>query len=592
MDSTWPCKLRLEQTPYLNLLTPDKVRETMGVLNLPQDSKVTADVAGRVCERTQSRAVIAGSIRDVGNRYRVALRAIDCGTGRPLADVSNIAENRDEVVRVLGATAFQLRARLGEPKRSLAEFNEPLEGATSSSPDALHFFAQAYENHFRGGNLRAAILGYDQAIEKDPSLALAYYVKAVAYWVLGDRASARTAAQTAFEARNRLTVPFRFQVEILMDVIVRQRWDEGCAVAEPWVKTFPHDWNARLNYSACLEHLGRFDDALVQSREEARLAPKGPMFENWMDDAVRTDRLSEAETAFKDAVRLKVDSTRLHQLHTISAYVRGDSATLQKEWQWALEDPDNRLRVLFLQPLFEADDGHFRNARRLYRRYLDVARKAGALRTVPTQEIVEAYDDVEVGYSADSEKLAEEVLTLDPQDSDMNNAAMIFARAGNVDGAEELLQTISQRQTEGQIFRNFCVPAVEAAIKLRRNDPAAAVESLRPIEPDEFTASACYGQLYEAYLRGLAYSRLNDGHSAALQFQKLIDHPGIVQASIVGRLVYLQIARAEMLMGDQDAARKSYEEFLNMWKDADPDVPIYREAKAEYARLAGKRYLP
>ena len=146
--------------------------------------------------------------------------------------------------------------------------------------------------------------------------------------------------------------------------------------------------------------------------------------------------------------------------------------------------------------MIEADYGHFRNARLLYQRYLDVARKAGALQTVPAQVIVEAYDDVEAGDSADSEKLAEEVLTLDPQGSDMNNAAMIFARAGDVDKARKLLQTISQRQNQSQIFRDFCVPAVEAAIKLRLNDPAAAVELLRPIEPNELTASACYGQLF------------------------------------------------------------------------------------------------
>lgn len=586
-------QIALEQTPYLNLLSTDKIRETMAALSLPANAQLTADVAARVCKQTQSRAVIAGSISDAGNRYHVELRAFDCGTGKPLADVANFAENRDEVVRVLGISAFQLRAKLGEPKRSLDEFNKPLEGATSSSPDALHFLAQAYMHHL-GGNLPAAISDYDQAIEKDPSLALAYSGKGSAYWALSEdndsteKALARAALRVAFEARDRLTAPGRFEVETQMYADVTEQPDEVCAVAEPWVKTFPHAVIARVNFSVCLNNLGRFDDALVQSREAARLLPRSPMFANWMIDAIQTNRLDEADTAYNNAVALKVDSPRIHQFHAIACNLQGDQAALRQEWKWDLDNPTARLEILFLQPLFEADYGHFHNARRLYQHYFDVARKTGALQTVPAQEVVEAYNDVEVGDSAGSEKLAAEVLTHDPQKPDLTDDAMIFARVGNIEEARKLLQRISQRFPEDQEFRNFCVPAVEAAIKMQQSDPAAAVELLRPIEPYELTAFDCYGGLYEAYIRGMAYLELKDGRSAALQFQKLIDHPGIVRGSIVGPLANVQLARAETLMGDRDAARKSYGNFLSLWKDADPDIPIYKEAKAEYAQLAGK----
>jgi serine/threonine protein kinase len=578
-------QIALEQTPYLNLLSTDKVRETMGVLHLPEDGKISLDVATRVCRQTQSRAVIAGSARDIGNRYRIALTALDCTTSKPLVQISNDAGSRDEVVRVLGVSVIQLRARLGEPNRSLGAFNQPLEGATSRSPDALHFLARAYANHL-GGNLRAAASDYHQAIEKDPSLALAYAGEAVAYWNLNDHTSDRAAIKIAFEARNRLTVPARFQVESLMYLYVDERPDEVCSVCEPWVRTFPHDVIGRVNFTVCLADLGRLDEALVQAREAARLLPRSPMFENWIIGATNTGRLGEADAAFNEAVARRIDSWRIHEFHAIDADLRGDQAALQQEWDWALKDPGSRIDLLRYQASVEAAHGHLRNQHQLNQRNISLARKTGALWAVPGLELDEAWRYADAGDLAGGEKLAEEALKTGLNNSDPLEAAMVLARTGDVGESQRTLQTIGRQFPEDRKIQNFCIPTVEAAIKLRLKDPAGAVKLLRPIEPYDISTSACFDYLNEPYLRGLAYLQLNDGRSAALQFQKLVDHQDFVRGVMIGNLAYLQLARAQVLMGDKDAAGRSYQKFLDLWKDADPDIPIYREAKAEYARLA------
>ena len=591
-------QLALQQTPYLNILSTYKVREALGLLKLPEDAKVTMEIASRVCGLTNSRAIIAGSLSDEGNRYHIELRAMDCRTGRMLTRISNDANSRDEIVPALGLSAFQLRKKLGESKKSLAEFNKPLAVATSSSPDALHFLALAYQDHL-SGHIQRAIENYGKAIEEDPNMALAYAARGSAYYFSDDDAPGRNDIEKAFELRDRLTVPGRFQVETLYYGDTKSQWEKERQIAETWVQTFPHDVIARINFTVCLENLGRYDQALVQSREAARLLPSEPTYQRWLFPAISTNRLEEANEVYREAMARGFTSPRIHRLHAILAFMEGDQDAMQQEWGWALQNPSVSYGTLDLEMNIEAYYGRFRNMRRITQRNVAVALKASAVPDATRHEAhealfhagfyeaAEAQYNVEVGNIAESERHMAEAMRIFTGPANLLREALVSARAGKLDDAQKLIGTLNQLPHDPTVptIPSNCLPTIRAAIRLGHNDPAAAVEILRPVEPYDLSASACFDGIYTAYIRGLAYLQMKDGRLAAEQFQKLIDYPGVVEGFITGSLARLQLARARMLMGDKDAARKSYEDFLTLWKDADPDLPIYKEAKAEYSRL-------
>jgi serine/threonine protein kinase/DNA-binding winged helix-turn-helix (wHTH) protein/tetratricopeptide (TPR) repeat protein len=312
-------QVALMQTPYLNLLGPDKVHETLHALNLPNDTKVTVspELARQVCEYTHSRGIVSGSIMNLGNRYGIELQVINCATGAKFARVTNEAETRDDIVRVLGVTATRLRAKLGEPKDSIARFNQPLESATSSSPDALQFLALGYQSHLHG-DLPAAMADYNRAIEKDPNLALAYAAEGSIYAYAGPEARATETLTKAFALRERLTTPSRFQVETAYYNNAEGEWDKALPIAEQWVHTFPHDVIARYNLKTTLESLGRPEESLVQAREAARLLPSLWMFRGLLGSAIGAGRLDETRATYEQVKALHFDDSGSRLRRTFS----------------------------------------------------------------------------------------------------------------------------------------------------------------------------------------------------------------------------------------------------------------------------------
>jgi DNA-binding winged helix-turn-helix (wHTH) protein/tetratricopeptide (TPR) repeat protein/tRNA A-37 threonylcarbamoyl transferase component Bud32 len=581
-------EIALDQTPYLNILSRDKVRETLVSLNLPGDAKLTADIARRVCLRTGSRLVVTGSIADEGNRFHIELGAIDCGTGRTLARVANDADSRDEIVHVLGATAVQLRAKLGEPKSSLAEFNKPLETATSSSPEALHFLALAYQSHL-ANDLRTALGYYGRAIEKDPNLALAYAGAGSASSWVGDADSGKRDRQKAFELRDRLTAPNEFQVETMYYDAAggTAQLDKFLPIAERWVRTFPHDVIARINFSVALHGLGRHEDALVQAREAARLLPSGQTYQRLFEYAIAAERLDEAAEIYDQIISQKFDTPTTHFFHALLAFLRGDQQGMQQDWTWAAQHPGADGDVPYLQEELAAYHGRFRESNRLRDQLIGIAVKehrpigVGALNA--SRGLVEA----ELGDVVQSRRSVTEALKASKHENTLVYAALASARTGDIAQVQAIADYLNQQSPQDFLMQNFSLPTIRAAIKLNQNDPAAAVRVLQPVTPYDLAFfDIGFDNAYPAYLRGLSYLQLKDGRLAALEFQKVLDHEGVVQGAIIGALARLQLARAQVMMGDQAAARKSYEDFLTLWKDADADVPLFKEVKAEYARIA------
>jgi len=581
----------LGQTPYLNLLGSDKVHETARRLGLSEDNKitplVTPRVALQVCRKTNSRAVVSASIKDVGNRFRIVLSAIGCESGKTLHQEVHEAETRDDIVRTLGLSASQLRARLGESRDSLRRFNQPLDQATSSSPEALQFLALGYEKQL-SGDIPDALAYYGRAIEKDPNFGLAYAAQGSANHWLDKHSLALVGLSKAFELRGRLTVPSRFHVETIYYGDGRHEWDKECRVAQEWVHTFPRDVIARTNFGYCLAYLGRLDERLVQSREAARLLPSSPALMNLLVAAMYAQRFDEAREAYDEAIQRGLDSPGLHFDHARLAFLQNDKSAMQKEWAWASQDPARGRFVLLVRNHESRAEGFYgrsRNAHRLAQMNVDSSTKAGSLADAADFEAEDALRDAETGNLRESQSLVTDALRKSQDRNVLMSAALTFARAGNAKQSQILVEKLNQLYPENFSIEAFGLPTTRAAIELAKNDPAAAVELLRPVEPYDLAYGEGFDNVYPAYLRGLAYLQLKQGILAAAEFQKVLDHSGVVAGFVTGAIAKLQLARAQVLTHDTKAARKSYEDFLMLWKNADPDLPIYKEARAEYAAL-------
>ena len=575
-------QLALEQTPYLNLLGGDKIHE---IIHLSEYSRITPEIAVQVCRKTNSRAVISPTIGDEGNRFRVRLSVIDCQSGKSLEQVVIEAETREDIVRTLGLSVVQLRLKLGEPRDSVRRFNQPLDLATSSSPEALQLLVLGYKKQL-SGDIPSALGYYNRAIEKDPNFALAYAAQGSANHWLDNRGKALIDFTKAFELRDRLTVPSRFQVETTYYGDGQHEWDKECGLAQEWVRAFPRDVIARINFSDCLNRLGRHDEELVQSREAARLHPSAPTLMQRLIAAIFAQRVDEAREMFDEAISRGLDYPGLHSFHARLAFIQNDKSGMEKEWNWASENPVQGRFTLNIESKVEGFYGRSRNAHRLAQMDADSSMRAGFLSDAASFESGDGLMEAEIGNLRQSQALATDAARKSSDRRVLMLAALTFARAGNTEQSQKLVEKLNQLFPNDFTVQTFGLPTTRAAIKLDENDPAAAVEILRPVTPYDLVVSEdSFDNVYPAYLRGLAYLQLKEGNLAAAEFRKVLDHSGVGQGFVTGALSTLQLARAQVVMHDEEAAGKSYEDFLALWKNADPDLRIYREAKAEYAAL-------
>jgi eukaryotic-like serine/threonine-protein kinase len=576
--------ISLEQTPYLNLLAPNKVADALSVLNISGDAKITPDIARQVCLRTNSKMIITSSIADAGNRFRIELDAISCQSGNTFARVREDVARRNEVVQALGIAATQLRRKLGEPTASVARFNKSLEQATSSSPEAVQQLAEGYKLHL-AMDVQGAIPHYQRATEMDPDFGLAYTALGAAHDTQNEFGLAAAALEKAFELRTRMTELTRFQTEDLYYGGVTGELEKAYPVLLQWVQIFPRDFIGHNNFVKCLASIGQPDRAADEAQEAARLLPTPWSYRSWMFNSLSADRLEEAKAIFEEAEQRKFDTSDLREDRFLVAFLQNDEPAMQEQWNWAAGKPIAD-RFLFGRSTVEAYFGHLSKARHLWGQAINLAAKSDAFSgNVAFDNSAEALEEAEVGNSAQAQRAAEKALASAPNRYANLVVALTLARAGDIGEAKKLADALSQDAPLDTVVQGYCLPTIRAAIKLHENDPAGAVEILRPTVKYDLAYPTGFNSLYPAYIRGLAYLQMGEGRLASAEFQKLLNHRGIVGKQVTGALSHLQLARAQKMIGDQAAANKSYEDFLSLWKDADPDIPIYQQAKAEYAKL-------
>lgn len=573
-------RYEMAQTPYLNVLGIDKAYATLAQLKLPATTKIAPEVARQICAKTNSKMVISQSIADAGNGYHLEMRALDCSSGATLTEEQEDINSRNEVIHDLGVTAVRLRAKLGEPSDSLARFNQPLEKALSASLEALQIGTEGTKLYF-AGDFAGAIKLYQRTVELDPNLALTYEGMGAAYYDLGNLELWKASFARAYQLRDRLTEKDRLNTEIIYYGSVIGDWEKEYSSTLRFLQIFPRDVFARSNLAAGSSHLGEPERAADESAETARLQPSASYFLSAAAKYRLASRFIEAKSWLDKADALKIDDPGVRYERLLMLFATGDHDGVEKILAEGGRGSDRR-DTLLNHALFEIQQGRFHSAERLrLQAFEDPSKFTDNYKWIS----LSALENVEVGMDVQAR--------LDEGKADRSKLdwghklvlALALARSGQTEEAAQLAGLISAERPEDTLVQHYLTPTILAAIKLRQHDPAAVIDLLRETAKYDLAFTESFDYVYPAYIRGLAYLELGDGRSAAAQFQKLIDHPGLTAKYVTGPLAWLQLGRAQKMMGDEVAARKSYETFLDLWKNADSDIPIYRQAKAEFAKL-------
>src|ERR1700733_1646524 len=572
-------RYEMDQTPYLNILGMDKVLGTLAQLNLPPTTKLTPEIARQICGKTSSKMVISQSISDAGNGYHLEMRALDCGSGATLAQEQAEIGKRDEVVHELGVTTARLREKLGEPADSLARFNQPLEKALGSSLEALQAVTQGLKLAL-AGNSQGGLKLFQRAVELDPNLAVAYGRLGATYLFLGNTELSEAAYTRAYQLRDRLTEKGRLGAEINYYSTVIGDWEKEYSSALRFLEIFPRDVFGHVNLREAFVHLGQPDRGADEAAEVARLRPSAYYFGSAIQSIRFASRFNEAKSWLAKADALKFDSSLIRRERLIVAFATGDRDGVEKILK---EEEQGRYREDFLieHALIEIQQGRFYSAETLRLQALGPTPKGS---NAGSWVIPAALEDAEVGKDAQARRYESKAAASSLDRNGKIALAQALARSGRTAEAGTLADQVSAEMPEDTLLQHYFVPTIRAAIKLRQHDPATAIDLLRGTAKYDLAFTG-FDYLYPTYIRGLAYLELGNGQSAAAQFQKLIDNPGFTVRHVTGALAWLQLGRAQKMTGDEAAARKSYENFLGLWKEADPDIPIYQQAKAEYANL-------
>jgi serine/threonine protein kinase/DNA-binding winged helix-turn-helix (wHTH) protein/tetratricopeptide (TPR) repeat protein len=574
-------RYEMQQTPYLNILGIDKAYATLAQLKLSSTTKITPDVARQICAKTNSKMVISQSIADAGNGYHLEMRALDCGSGAIVGKEQADIGSRNEVIHELGATALHLRARLGEPSASLARFNQPLEKALSASLEALQAGAEGTKLHY-AGDVAGALKLYQRTIELDPNLALTYEGMGAAYKFLGNTKLSEASYTRAYQLRDRLTEKDRLNAEINYYGDGIGDWEKNYSSVLRFLQLFPRDVFGHHNLVAAFLHLGQPDRAADEAAEAARLQPGSFNFGTAIECSRIAGRFIEAKSWLAKADALKFDNQLIREQRLMVLFAAGDRDDLAKVLAEEERGSDRR-DALLMHALIETQQGRFLSAERLRLQAFGIPLEST---DIPFWVIRSVLENAEAERDMQARRFESKADRSKLDRADKLWLALALARSGRTEEAGKLTDQISAERPEDTLVQNYFAPTIRAAIKLQQHDPAAAIDLLRGTAKYDLAFTESFDYVYPAYIRGLAYLELGDGRAAAAQFQKLIDNPGLTLRHVIGPLAWLQLGRAQKMMGDQAAARKSYEAFLDLWKNADPDIPIYQQAKAEYAKLS------
>ncbi len=588
----------LRQSPFLNVLPDSEVAKTLQQMTRPASTKLTPDVARELCQRAGSKAYLAGSIGSLGSEYVLGLKAVNCQSGDTLAQEQVTAASKEKVLDTLGGAATKLRGELGESLATVQKLDVPLAEATTSSLEAL----QAYSLGTKAADEKgpSAALPYNQrAIQLDPNFAMGYRAVGDDYFALGELGRASDYYTKAFQLREHASEREKLHIAADYYWSVTGELDKAAQTYQGEIESYPRYFAAYVNLGTVYSAQGQYEKAAETTRQAVRLAPDSvALYASLAIDALALQRFDEARQNIHEAQARKGDDSALRNALYALAFVGADSAAMAEQQQWYAGKPEENFGLALASDT-EAYGGHLGKARELTKRAVDSAIRADSKETGAIFQANAALEHAGYGNATEARQSAAEALKLAPASQGVESeAALAFAMAGDTARAESLAQDLGKRFPLDTQMQSLWLPASQAQLALDSKNPASALnapQAASPIELGSIQFVINISCLYHVYVRGEAYLAAGQGSAAAAEFQKILDHSGIVWNCWTGALARLGVARANALQSrtsqgaDADAARvralAAYKDFLTLWKDADPNIPILKQAKAEYAKL-------
>jgi eukaryotic-like serine/threonine-protein kinase len=578
----------LRQSPFLNVLSDEKVGATLRLMTRPINTPLTPDVARELCQRADSKAYIAGSIASLGSQFVVGLKAVNCLNGDTLAEEQATAAGKEKVLDALGEAAGKLRGQLGESLASVKKFDAPLAQETTPSLEALKTFGIARKIEREKGSA-AALPFFQHAIDLDPNFVSAIEGVGIMYGNVGQPTRGSEYLTKAFGLRDRASEREKLHITSMYYMATTGELDKGVETFREWEENYPRDDTAFTNLSALYAFEGKMEQAAEQAREGLRLNPDNVIAaENLFVGLVVLGRFDEARQVYQQSMARKLDDDTLHLALYGLEFVERNPKGMAEQAAWFEGRPELLHEILALEADTEAYAGHVAKARELTRHAIEAAVRADNKESAAVWELQSAWREAAFGNLEEAKREATAGLALAPESRDaMQLAAMVLARTGESGKARATTQELARRYPLHTTVQSYWLPTIQAQLALNAKDSAGAIAQLRNAANVEYGFTVSNGNnscLYSVYLRGEAYLAARQ-EGAAGEFQKIIDHPGLVWNCATGALAHLELARAYAQADDKTKARAAYQDFLTLWKDADPDSPVLKEAKAEFAKL-------
>ena len=583
--------MQLEQSPFLSLVSEERIQQTLRLMGQSLDARLTPELAREICERTASAAVLEGSIASLGSQYVLGLRAKSCQTGDLLDQDQMPAARKEEVLNTLSQMASKFRARVGESLATVQKHNTPLEEATTSSLDALKAYSSALKIVYSTGSLAAEPL-FKRATELDPKFAMAHAWVGRMYDDVGESALSAESTRTAFQLRDRASDAEKLFITASYYMQVTGNMEKAQQTCEAWAATYPravvpHDFLSGIIYPA----FGKYEKGVEESQKAIERDPDFAVgYLTLAYSYVYLDRLDEAESTLRKASERKLEMPDYFVLRYDIAFLKDDKAEMARQMSLAQKKPGAEDWIANHQAFVYGYSGKLQEAKRMSRKATELALQVGHRERAALYEAGAALREALFGNSATAKQDAMFALELSKGRGVEYGAAIALALSGDLSRAEALTNDLEKRFPEDTSVQFSYLPPLRAVVNLEHGKPSNAIELLQLAAPDELGAPGSsffgvYGALYPVYFRGEAYLAAHKGVEAAAEFEKILRHRSIFVSDPMGALAHLQLGRASALEGNKTKARSGYQDFLTLWKDADPDIPILRQAKAEYARL-------
>ena len=584
--------VQLEQSPFLSLISEQRIHQSLRLVGKAADAPLTPELAREVCERTGSAAVLEGSIAKLGTQYVVGLRATSCHSGTLLDEELTQAGRKEDVLAALTQIAIRFRTRIGESLSTIQQHDTPLAEATTPSLEALEAYSAALKVHYSSGAIAALPL-FERAVEIDPDFAMAHSYLGRIYANLDESDLSAESIIKAWQLRGRVSDRERFGITTRYHALVTGNVEQLRQTCDAWTRTYPRDPQPHIGLSLYYKAVGQYENAAIEARRAIDADPDFSVgYSDLAADQINVYHLTEAESTLGQAAGrgLGIDEFIMEDFDI--AFLKGDRSGMQHAAVRARQRAAGENWISAREGFALAYSGQLQQARIASRRAVDHAQQAGQHERAGLWEAGTAIREALFGNAPEARKRATAALALSRDRETEYGAGLALVFAGDVRGARELAADLAKRFPEDTAVRFSYLPVLRARLALAEGDSTGAIDQLQAAVPYELGTSpsvihALYGALYPIYVRGEAYLAQGRGAEAAREFQKILDHRGIVISDPIGALAHLQLGRAYALSQDKTKARSRYQDFLSLWKDADHNIPVLKQAKGEYANLEG-----